>query len=335
MDYKMNALELFVAACFPGQEIRYEPIAKAGSDRQYLRVYVGKQSYIVCISNHIPENNSFLYFANLFHAKQLPVPEIIAVSADKKMYIQTDAGSTHLLDVVLAQGHTPYVYSLYEKSLAALAQLQTQTTEIDYNICFQAKQFDHIAVLADLNYFKYYFLDLQIADYPKYQLQCELESLSNEIAAIVPQYFMYRDFQGRNILIQDGEPVLIDFQGGMKGPIQYDAASLLWQAKAQLPADWKQSLFAYYMQSLQQYIPIDSSTFETDYSKLVLIRLMQVMGAYGLRGLIEKRPHFVSSIPHGLQHLSVWLQTYTLASYPVLQQLLQQITTPSFIQQFI
>jgi hypothetical protein len=145
---------------------------------------------------------------------------------------------------------------------------------------------------------------------------------------------MFRDFQGRNILIDHQQPYFIDYQGGMKGPLQYDVASLLWQAKANLPMAWRKELYVYYKNELKQYIVVHDVQFDVDNSQLLLVRLVQVLGAYGLRGLIEKRSHFLSSIPQGLQNIEAWMTTYNLPNYPVLTYVLQQITTEEFINKY-
>jgi hypothetical protein len=145
---------------------------------------------------------------------------------------------------------------------------------------------------------------------------------------------MFRDFQGRNIMVKEGVVSFIDYQGGMTGPLQYDVASLLWQAKAQLPPAWKQSLYLEYKNAVSKLISIDQTLFDADYSLLVLIRLLQVLGAYGLRGIIQQRAHFISSIPSGLRNLQEWAATYTLDDYPILQEIIAQLGQESFMHRF-
>jgi aminoglycoside/choline kinase family phosphotransferase len=325
------------AEAFLGNDtvVGIELIHKAGSDREYQRILTATKSYILCKNENVAENESFFYFTTIFNTLQLPVPTIHCISADRKHYLLSDNGRAALLDVVLQQGHTEEVKQLYQKSLKQLAKLQLLgDAKIDYSHCFAAKQFDAQSVLADLNYFKYYFLDLHQVVYDKQGLQREFELLSQEVNAIPTQHFMFRDFQGRNILIHDGEPCFIDYQGGMKGPLQYDVASLLWQAKAELPETWKQELFDFYTAEVQQYRDIDVSQFQYEYSRIVLVRLLQVLGAYGLRGLIEKRSHFLSSIPQGLSNLDKWIQQYNLPSYPILEKVILQLTQKEFIQKY-
>jgi len=311
------------------------PLAKAGSDRNYVRVVTQQGSFIVCENKNIRENEVFINFTAYFKQYNLPVPEIIAVSPDRSMYLQTDFGNETLLSITLKHGYTEAVKSLYKKSLDGLVEMQCKAGEsFDYSTCLYAQQFDQQMVMGDLNYFKYYFLDLHSIVYNKHQLLTEFETLSKEISTITPQQFMFRDFQGRNIMIQKDAPYFIDYQGGMKGPILYDVASLLWQAKAALPVEWKAELFDYYKQGLSKYIQFDDMQLSQDYSKLVLVRLLQVLGAYGLRGIIEKRTHFISSIPQGLTNVSTWLSMYTLEKYPVLHQALVNLTSSDMMEKY-
>jgi aminoglycoside/choline kinase family phosphotransferase len=315
------------------KSIRLEKIAKAGSDREYARAFINDKTYIVCESSNIKENETFFSFSKTFAENNLPTPFVLNINSTKTIYIQDDFGDVNLLSLVIEKGFTEEVKNLYRKAIASLAKLQIQSN-INYKDCFSAKQFDHYAVLADLNYFKYYFLDFLNIEYNKYELNKEFEQLSNQIEKIEPHYFMYRDFQGRNIMIQNENPYFIDFQGGMKGPIQYDLASLLWQAKAKLPVEWKNELLQFYMQEVSTMIKINKEQFANDYSTIVLIRLLQVLGAYGLRGVIEKRPHFLSSIPQGLENIVEWKQNYELKKYPILNNILTTITQPEIIQKF-
>jgi RNase adapter protein RapZ len=315
------------------KSIRLETIAKAGSDREYVRAFVDDKTYIVCESSNIKENETFFSFSKTFAESNLPTPKVLAINESKTIYIQDDFGDVNLLSVVLEKGYTDEVKNLYKKSISSLAKLQIQSN-INYDDCFLAKQFDHYAVLADLNYFKYYFLDFLAIDYNKYELNKEFEALSFQIEKIKPHHFMYRDFQGRNIMVKDEQPYFIDFQGGMKGPIQYDLASLLWQAKAKLPTEWKNELLDYYMQEVSSLIDINKDQFVKDYSTIVLIRLLQVLGAYGLRGVIEKRPHFLSSIPNGLENIIEWKEQYELQNFPVLNEILKAIAQPEIISKF-
>ncbi len=311
--------------------VKIEPLVQAGSNRKYYRIFSGDKTFIGCESSNTEENETFFYFSEFFKAHQVPVPTILQISKDRKKYIQEDVGTESLLDTLIQEGYTDAVKELYKKSVTSLVTMQLKGGEqLDFTKCFSSVVFDRSAVLADLNYFKYFFLDLHKIEYNKVRLNDEFDRLSAQIGQIRPLYFMYRDFQGRNIIIKNSEPHFIDYQGGMKGPLQYDVASLLWQAKAQLPAVWRTGLYAEYKQILRTHIVFDDKSFDADYSLIVLVRLLQVLGSYGLRGIIERRAHFLSSIPLGLANVNEWRSQFSLDGYDelsgVLVEMAKQIT---------
>lgn len=320
-------MHTYLKSFFGNETFEMEALPKEGSDRKYYRVKTSKLSFIACENSNVEENKTFFKFTNFFSSKGIPVPQLIDVSDDQQKYIQTDVGTISLLEMVLANGHTLAVKALYKKSLKALVEMQLTGMELSTTSSNNEQGFDKHAILADLNYFKYYFLDLHKVVYHKAALNYEFDQLATLIGNDFGAYFMYRDFQGRNILIKDEQPYFIDYQGGMPGPLQYDVASLLWQAKANLPQEWKQELYTYYLHELQQKISVDEKAFNSTYSRIVLIRLLQVLGAYGLRGIIEKRTHFLSSIPAGLQNISSWLTQFSLSDYPVLHGVLESLGT--------
>ncbi len=312
-------------------------LAQAGSNRKYFRILLQNgQSWIACENDHVAENESFLYFTAYFAERHIPVPKIHSVHADKKIYILEDLGHSSLLDLVMKDARSEAVKILYRKSLSALVNMQLSGSQFDFNRCFGAKKFDRHALLSDLNYFRYYFLDLQEILYDKTMLHEEFERLANSIDVADGTHFMFRDFQGRNIMIKNNTPVFIDYQGGMQGPLQYDVASLLWQAKAALPFEMKEELYQYYKQELSAQTSFDENTFDTAYQKILLVRLLQVLGAYGFRGLIQGRGHFISSIPYGLQNIQQWLSHYghSVEHFPVLTDVLQKIAGEKISQQY-
>ncbi len=322
-------MQLYLQTYFGADKnIQIVPLAQAGSDRKYYRVIVDDTSYIACENNNSKENESFFYFSDFFDKHGIPVPKIIDISKDRTKYIQEDVGNESLLERIMKEGMTEAVQEIYKKSLTGLVSMQVSGgRELDFSKCFSAALFDKHAVMADLNYFKYYFLDLRKVMYDKVKLNVEFEKLAARIGQIEPLYFMYRDFQGRNIILKNDMPSFIDHQGGMRGPLQYDVASLLWQAKAQLSSTVKQTLYAHYKQELKKQILVDEQIFDANYSLIVLVRLLQVLGAYGLRGIIEQRAHFLSSIPLGLENIKEWLAEYSLDDYPELHHVLRKLET--------
>ncbi len=315
-----------------------EKLPQSGSNRIYFRILAGDASYIATFNNNIRENQTFIHFARHFKAAHCPVPEIYAVNEDESIYIQEDFGDASLLEQLESVGYNDYVYSLFKKSQSALAHLQIQgDANLDYSWCITSREFGKQAILSDLLYFKYYFLDTLELPYDKEKLISDFEGLAAYLTEADYKYFMFRDFQSRNILIRDDKVHFIDFQGGMKGAIQYDVASMLWQAKAALGEDWKNSLLDYYMDCVEKILgkSIDRERFVSQYNGYVLIRLLQVQGAYGFRGLFERKAHFLTSIPLGLRNLKFFLATKKIGvAFPEFERLLSLIVQDSMITRF-
>ncbi|MEI8142572.1 MAG: RNase adapter RapZ [Chitinophagia bacterium] len=315
-----------------------EKIPQSGGDRIYFRIKQGTDSYIATYNLNLKENETFIYFAQHFHSKGLPVPKVLAVSADQKIYIQEDLGAESLLEVLEKEGKTDRVYQLFQKSLKALVHLQVKGSEgLDYSKCLTSKTFGKHAVLTDLLYYKYYFLDTLQYPYDKQALIDEFELLSDQLSNSHFNYFMFRDFQSRNIVVKNDEVFFIDFQGGMKGGMPYDVASLLWQAKAELSNEWKERLLNDYIKEAELVLgeTIDTTLFKKQYHGFVLLRLLQVLGAYGFRGLFERKAHFLTSIPLGLKNLRSFLEVHTLdADTPVFAGILNWMVGEEVLNRF-
>lgn len=315
-------------------------LPESGSDRRYFRLHSADGKTVIATSGiNVKENEAFIYFANHFFAKGLPVPRILAVSTDKTIYLQEDLGNTSLLDVLDKSGPDEATYNLFRTSLQALARLQVLGDEgLDYEQCLTNKEFGKQAIMADLLYFKYYFLDGLRRPYDKQKLIDDFEALSSYLTFTEYKYFMFRDFQSRNIQVQpDGEVRFIDFQGGMKGAPQYDVASLLWQAKAALSDEWKAALLEDYMNAFEATIgkSLDRAVFQSKYNGYVLIRLLQVLGAYGFRGLFERKAHFLTSIPLALKNLKAFIEAASVGIVlPEFRKVLDICTADEVIQQF-
>jgi len=315
-----------------------QKIPQSGGDRIYFRIQQGRQTWIATYNLNVKENQTFIYFAQHFHEKGMPVPKLLAVNQDQTVYLQEDVGTTSLLDVLEQEGKTDAVFALFQKSLTALAKLQIKGAQgLDYNHCLTSKSFGKHSILTDLLYYKYYFLDTLQYPYDKQALIDELELLSEQLAQNQYDNFMFRDFQSRNIMVKEGEVFFIDFQGGMQGGLPYDLASLLWQAKAELSNEWKENLLVHYINELQKLLPkpLDVNEFKKQYQGFVLLRLLQVLGAYGFRGLFERKAHFLTSIPLGLKNLKNFLQVYSLAKdTPVFASILNWMVSEEVIQRF-
>jgi aminoglycoside/choline kinase family phosphotransferase len=322
-----------------------DKLPQAGSERHYFRIHTTGKNFIATYGANLKENESFIYFSKHFKKKQLATPEILAISEDKHIYVQEDFGDVSLLNKLEEKGFTTGVYELYNKSLHQLALLQVKGHEgLDYKKCLTNTSFGKQAIMADLLYFKYYFLDALRQPYDKQKLIDDFEALSNYLSHTEYKYFMFRDFQSRNIMVTPplfsegpGEVHFIDYQGGMKGAPQYDVASLLWQAKANLPDDWKQHLLEDYMTAFEKVVeePIDKDIFRSQYNGYVLIRLLQVLGAYGFRGLFERKAHFLTSIPLALENLKWFVQNQHVGiSVPEFKKVLEICISNAVIAEF-
>jgi aminoglycoside/choline kinase family phosphotransferase len=318
--------------------LNIEKLPKSGGDRIYFRIITGSTSYIATFNENLRESATFLYFTDHFSKINAPVPEVYFVSDDAKIYVQQDFGPTSLLNELEKFGETEYVYELFKKSLKALAWLQINGIKgLDDSYCLTSKEFGRQAIMSDLLYFKYYFLDTLKVPYDKEKLIDDFEALSNYLERVEHKYFMFRDFQSRNICIQNNEVHFIDYQGGMKGALQYDVASLLWQARANLSDDWKNSLLEYYMDCVSEILqrPIDRIRFVSQYNGYVLIRLMQVLGAYGFRGLFERKAQFLTSIPLALSNLKWFSENKKMGiSLPEYERIINLIVQDEIVDRF-
>lgn len=323
-------------------------LTASGSNRRYYRIVSedGEDSLIGVQGTSRDENHAFLYMAEQFLAKGLNVPKVLAVSDDEMNYVQQDLGNTLLFDYI-AEGRKTGVFSAAEKemlrkTMRGLAKLQVMAAEqFDFNQCYPQPEFNLRSILWDLNYFKYCFLKATGLDFQEDKLENEFERLAYILLQSKMSAFMYRDFQSRNVMVvekvvesSEGSessevrelvPYFIDFQGGRKGPVYYDVASFLWQAKANFHPDLREELVEEYIDELQHYMPVDREEFYENLKHFVLFRTMQVLGAYGFRGYFEKKPHFLQSIPFAIDNLRHLLK-HASEDYPYLIEVLQSMT---------
>ncbi len=321
-----------------------DKLPQAGSERNYYRLHTTASKFIATHGANVQENESFIYFSKHFYKKKLNTPEIFCISDDKTIYLQEDFGNVSLLNKLEEHGYTEYVYSLFQKSLHQLALLQVRGHEgLDYTKCLTNASFGKEAIIADLLYFKYYFLDALRRPYDKQKLIKDFEALSNYLSHTEYKFFMFRDFQSRNIMVSPSTEVhaeavhFIDYQGGMKGAPQYDVASLLWQARANLPDEWKQSLLEDYINAFEKIVnePVDRDVFRSQYNGYVLIRLLQVLGAYGFRGLFERKAQFLTSIPQALKNLKWFVNNQNLGiSVPEFKKVLEMCISDEVVKEF-
>jgi len=321
---------------------RVEQLPGAGSNRQYYRMVSTEGTTVVgCIGTSRDENHAFVYLANHFTKRKLPVPKILAVSHDELRYLQTDLGSVSLFDAIRGGREAGGRYTLKEQELLRhtireLPNVQIRgARELDFSNCYPQPAFDTDSVLFDLNYFKYCFLKATELDFHELKLEADFRLLAKDLtAANDEQCFLYRDFQARNVMLDaKGNPYFIDFQGGRKGPYYYDVASFLWQASAKYSYKVRRELVYEYYNALKMYTEVPSPHHFVDrLSLFVLFRQLQVLGAYGFRGYFERKQHFIESIPPAIQNMKELLSERNFP-YPYLVRLLEQlIEQPKFQQ---
>jgi aminoglycoside/choline kinase family phosphotransferase len=286
--------------------LNMEQLAQAGSDRRYFRVHGATKKAIATYNAEFKENKAFIRFTQHFWKKGLRVPEIYAENLLNGVYLQEDLGDTQLFGLLppVGEAWSDDLIILYKKSIEALADLQIIGGEdLDYSVCYPRAAFDKQSMMWDLNYFKHYFLKLAKVPFDEQALEDDFQKFTNYLLLAECNYFLFRDFQSRNIMIRAGEPYFIDYQGGRKGALQYDVASLLYQAKGGVPPSVKKGIFEHYLDKVESMVSIDREFFTDLYYGYVLIRCLQALGAYGFRGLYERKEHFISSIPFAIDQM--------------------------------
>ena len=288
-----------------------------GSGRKVIRLSGGEFSAIGILYDVREENVAFLEFSRHFRRHGLPVPEIYAEDLDRGAYLEEDLGGTTLFEFLsknrTAENIAPQVVEAYRKVIAVLPRFQVEAgRDLNYKVCYPRASFDRQSIAWDLNYFKYYFLRLAGIAFNEQALEDDFDRLTEFLLSAGHDYFLYRDFQSRNIMWHDGQPFFLDYQGGRKGGLQYDVASLLYDAKADLPPELRQQLLDHYLDTIAGFIKLDRGEFMHYYYAYVYVRIMQALGAYGFRGFYERKAHFLQSVPYALRNLRWLLHNVTL-----------------------
>jgi aminoglycoside/choline kinase family phosphotransferase len=281
-----------------------------GSGRAIVRLSGGGFAAIGIQYAVREENVAFLEFTKHFRRHGLPVPEIYGEALDEGAYLLEDLGDTTLFDFLNAHragdAIAPEAVEAYRKVVAALPRFQIEAgRDVNYKVCYPRASFDRQSISWDLNYFKYYFLRLAGIPFSEQALEHDFARLTKFLLAAPRDYFLYRDFQSRNVMLREGLPYFLDYQGGRKGALQYDIASLLYDGKADLPPALRQELLEYYLECIANY-GVDRNAFMEHYYAFVYVRIMQALGAYGFRGFYERKAHFLQSVPYALKNLR-WL----------------------------
>jgi len=313
---------LFVNTFFQKPLSKSELIANSGSNRKYFRISIENITYILTENNNIDENKSYFYLADLFYKSNIKVPKLVSFNQEQTIYIQEDIGDESLLNFKENKGYSDEVFEMYKRSVKQLTQLQTSLkNKINYEKCYDFQQFDEKLVLNDMFYCKDFFIERLDFPFKKAALIDDFIHISKQIQELPNEYFLYRDFQSRNIFIKNESPFFIDFQGGMKGFLCYDLVSLLWQAKANLPMEWKEKLKEIYFNEIISTEKISIQSLEKSYKISLILRIFQLMGAYGLRGLVERKAHFLDSILLNINNIKYLLDENYLNDFPELKRI--------------
>ena len=305
------------------------PLTGSASNRRYFRMTSDAGVCIGVIGTDVKENNAFVTIARHFRAKGINVPEVYAVSEDESAYLQQDLGDCVLFDMLSAarRGDEDMVRvdALLNKTMSMLPAIQYDGAEgLDFSVCYPQPAFDRRMVMFDLNYFKYCFLKPSGLEFDEVLLQDEFERFADALLEEDTDTFLYRDFNARNVIICGDEPYFVDFQGGRRGPVYYDVASFVWQARAKYSCAAKDCMVGSYLEALAGYRPVDRAAFMKRLDLFILFRLLQVLGAYGFRGLVEHKANFVTSIPAAISELKSMTDKFS-SMYPYLTRTLERL----------
>jgi aminoglycoside/choline kinase family phosphotransferase len=310
----MDVLKTLFERHFGAPVERVQPVQGdlGGSGRKIIRLTGQGNRAIGVLYNVREENAAFLEFSRHFRKHGLPVPEIFEADLNQGAYLEEDLGDLSLFEFLSknrdGESVSPQVVDAYRSVIATLPRFQVEAgRDLNYKVCYPRGSFDRQSIAWDLNYFKYYFLRLAGIPFSEQALEDDFSRLTKFLLSAPRDYFLYRDFQSRNIMLRDGQPHFVDYQGGRKGALQYDVASLLYDAKADLPPELRQQLLDHYLEALRGYVDIKPEAFMQHYYAYVYIRIMQALGAYGFRGFYERKVHFLQSVPYALKNLR-WLQ---------------------------
>jgi aminoglycoside/choline kinase family phosphotransferase len=309
----MDALKRLFEQHFRAPAGQVQPLQGqlGGSGRVIVRLSGSGQSAIGILYSVREENAAFLEFSRHFRRHGLPVPEIYAEDLSQGAYLEEDLGDTTLFEFLSANraGHAiaPPAIEAYRKVVAILPRFQVAAGhDLNYKVCYPRASFDRQSIAWDLNYFKYYFLRLAGVPFNEQALEIDFTRLTKFLLAADRDYFLYRDFQSRNVMLCGSQPFFLDYQGGRKGALQYDIASLLYDGKADLPPELRRQLLDHYLDCLAGFIGLNRDAFMEHYYAYVYVRILQALGAYGFRGFYERKPHFLESVPYALKNLR-WL----------------------------
>lgn len=319
--------KLFFEKTFNKTATSWKILPQSGSSRKNFIGEIDEKLYVITENENILENNVFFYFSNIFSQENLNTPKIFGISEDKKIYIQEFLGENTLSEVIAKEGLSPRVEKLVQQALDKLFQLQKATeNKIDFTKAFEYETYNELPILHDLYYFKNFIADVLELEYHKATLLLEFKEITKKVEQLSPRGIMIRDFQARNIMVDKENIFFIDYQGAMEGPLMYDVISFLFQAKANFPKDFKSEMLNYYISLFKG--EKEKEDLKNSIQWLQLMRFLQVLGAYGFRGLIQRKSHFITSLEQGIQNISEFISYWEYSeNYPELKKVVQQLTT--------
>ncbi|WP_027377021.1 aminoglycoside phosphotransferase family protein [Kaistella palustris] len=303
-------------------------LAQSGSSRQNFVAQSAGIKYVITANENLAENESFFYFSELFSRLQLNTPQILAIAPDRKFYIQQHLGDQTLSEIIDREGLTERTRALVKSVLEKLYLLQSRTlTNVDYSYTFEYESYDELPITNDLFYFKSFIADVLEIPYHKSTLLQEFKKIVSRLENLKPQSLILRDFQARNIMVNDSDEVyFIDYQAAMRGPLMYDVVSFLFQAKANFPGDFRNEMLSYYFSFWKDDVTV--TDLQNSLKPLQLIRYMQVLGAYGFRGLVQKKAHFRKSLNQGITNLYNFSNSWDeMREFPELQKIISELNT--------
>jgi aminoglycoside/choline kinase family phosphotransferase len=319
----------FLENFFGAKAADFYVLPQSGSSRRNFIGTINDEKYVVTYNENIPENEAFFYFSSVFSELNLNTPKILKISEDRKLYIQEFVGQQTLSEIIAAEGQSQRVEKLVKNALSQLAKTQKKTQNaLNFSKTFEYREYGELAITNDLFYFKSFIADVLELPYHKSSLLQEFKNVIRKIEKLSPRGIMIRDFQSRNIMVNENDEIyFIDYQSSMEGPLMYDVISFLFQAKANFSADFKQKMLDYYYSLWDDEKQV--SELKNSLHYLQLIRFLQVLGAYGFRGLIQRKAHFLESLNQGILNLQNFSKSWEeMQNYPELLKLIESLNAP-------
>jgi aminoglycoside/choline kinase family phosphotransferase len=311
-----------------------------GSDRSLFRLKSDNRSVIGVVGKNKKENKAFLEFSKIFKDNNINVPEIYLEDLENDVYIEEDLGDDTLYswmsEIREQEGFSEKIIKMYKKVIAELPRIQVEAgKKIDYSLCYQHIEFGQESMMWDMHYFKWHFLNIFYkTDINNEKLEDEFKKLADFLLEEKKDFFLFRDFQSRNVMIKDNQPYFIDYQSGRKGALQYDLASMLYDSKANIPQANREEFVDEYIKSVNELSEINSERFKKYFYGFAFIRIMQALGAYGFLGSVKNKPHFLGNIPFAISNLEIMLDKFTfLQEMPELKTIIQNLCLDNSLRQ--